>query len=75
MNYKLKQDIVIPAGTVFDDIVPIKTVRAPNCHCQYTLGFGANATGHLVVGTEPGDEGFDEWFEPVKDTVYMDIFS
>lgn len=63
MYYKLKQDLVIPAGTVFDDIVPIKTERTPDMHCGHTIGFGRNACGSLIVGTEPGDPEFDEWFE------------
>ena len=63
MNLRLKKDIVIPAGTIFDDNVAIKTARMPNSHVEHILGFGANATGHLVVGHEIGDTEFDEWFE------------
>lgn len=63
MKAKLKKDLVIPAGTIFDDIVPETTVRNTDAFICYTLGFGRNAAGDLYIGHEFGDEEFDEWFE------------
>lgn len=63
MKLKLKKDLVIPAGTVFGDIVPETTTRNTDAFVVLTMPFGRNATGELYVGHEVGDVEFDEWFE------------
>lgn len=67
MKLKLKQDITIPAGTIMDsDGVATKTERDPAAFVRYSLAFGPNSTGELLVGHEVGDDAFDEWFEAVE---------
>jgi hypothetical protein len=67
MKLRLKKDIIIKAGTVFDDAVAHTTERNASQFVVHTLGFGKNASGDLHVGHEVGDEGFDKWFEPVEE--------
>lgn len=64
MRLKLKQDIVIPAGTIMDsEGVPSKTTRDATAFISHSLPFGKNATGEMLIGHEVGDPEFDEWFE------------
>lgn len=65
MKLKLKKDLVIPAGQIFDDMVPESTTRNTEAFVLFTLPFGRNATGELYVGHEVGDPEFDEWFEKI----------
>ena len=64
-RFRLRQDITIPAGTIIEEMHVRKTEYGPGW-IEEVLGFGPNASGHLRVGTEPGDPGFDEWFEEVE---------
>jgi len=58
----LKKDIVIPAGTVFDDNVP-ESIQFGSDNYQHVIGFGKDASGSLYVGAEVGNAEFDEWFD------------
>lgn len=68
MKLRLKKQIVIPAGTIFDDSVP-ESISFGDDTFEHVIGFGKNASGSLFVGAEPHDAEFQEWFEtiPKKD--------
>lgn len=65
MRLKLKKDLIIPKGHLFDDIVPESTTRSTSAFVLTLIEFGRNATGELYVGHEMQDEEFQEWFEEV----------
>jgi hypothetical protein len=57
---RLKQTLVIPAGTLFGPAAE-KTVLAKG-HLEAILGFGRDASAHLVVDpTDGGDTLFEEF--------------
>jgi hypothetical protein len=63
-KYKLKKDIVIPAGTIFGN-APIRTVRYPTkehpiIDCVFSLN-NKDSSGTLTYYPE-----VYEWFETVK---------
>jgi hypothetical protein len=60
MKLRLKKDIVIPAGTVFND-APLKVVRKPGCYVESVIGLTPDAVGFFTCDTDCGDE----WFEKV----------
>jgi hypothetical protein len=62
MKARLKRDIVIPKGTIFEDDGVVRIDYGPD-HVMISLPFGKDATGDLRVGTEFGNRQFDEWFE------------
>jgi len=61
---RLKKDIVIKAGTLFDDKVP-ESIQFGSDNFEHVIGFGKNASGSLFVGAEEGDPEFDQYFERV----------
>lgn len=65
MKLRSKKDIIIPAGTVFEQ-APRKTERDAN-HAATIIGFGDNASGDLTVAANIGDAGFDDWFEQLPE--------
>ena len=62
MKKVLLKDIVIPAGTIFDD-APTRTLRAPFEHVECIIGLTTNTAGSLVY--DVSDE-LSEWFAEVK---------
>lgn len=67
---RLKRDITIPAGTIFDE-APIKTQRCGGVHFEHIFGLSKDSTGHLVYAIEPDtvEAGgqLEEFFEVVQD--------
>lgn len=61
MKVKLLKDILIPAGTIFEQAPT--TVRYSSPHAEYIIGFGDDSCGSLIVPIEPESE---EWFESLS---------
>jgi len=59
---RLKKDIVIPAGTVFDNIDGMEVEYASGNY-GHTLGLTENSSGSLVYGLDPFDPALEAWFE------------
>lgn len=66
MKLRLKQDLVIPAGTIFDEDGVPGSIHFGSDNVAHTVGFGRNASGTIYVGAEPQDAEFLEWFEEVQ---------
>lgn len=60
---RLKKDIVIKAGTVFDR-APAITKRGSNAF-ECIIGLTKNSAGSFVYYMEPSDSDLKEWFEEV----------
>lgn len=62
-KYRLLQDLVIPAGAVFDP-GPIETSFS-EVPIEYSLGLGPNHTGFVII---PCDriENLPDWFEAIE---------
>jgi len=62
---KLKKDIVIPAGTVFQccENMVLEAVRD-----TYTtsIGLTKDSDGEFVYSIDPDDPALDDWFEDIK---------
>ena len=70
MNYKLKKDIIIPAGTVLKP-APTKTLRTGHGHIQADIGLTSNTSGTFGYCLEfdlPEEEAkkLGEFFEAIK---------
>jgi hypothetical protein len=73
MKYRLKKDIVIPAGTIFDDASDEK-VRYGDGVIHYTVGLTKNSFGDFLYALD-GEEQEDgslnlmpelkKWFERI----------
>lgn len=68
-RFKLKKDLVIPAGTVFDG-APVR-VEYSYDNYEAIIGLTNNCAGHLVFGIEKDAHGelytdLDGWFEEVE---------
>jgi hypothetical protein len=59
---KLKKDIVIPAGTVFEGIDGL-TVDYGSGNYDYTFGLTKDTVGSLIYGVDTSDLALGEWFE------------
>ena len=62
MKKVLLKDIVIPAGTIFDD-APTKTTRLEGEHVECVIGLTKNTAGTLTY--DVSDE-LSDWFVEVK---------
>jgi hypothetical protein len=62
MKLVLLKDVVIPAGTIFDD-APIKTERAEGCFVDCVIGLTKDTAGTFTY--EVSNE-LNEWFAEVK---------
>lgn len=70
-DYRLKKDLVIPAGTRFSP-APTKTERAGDGHIEAVFGLSANTYGTVYYSLDPaaGDdlsEWFEEWAEVIAE--------
>lgn len=63
-GFKLKKDIVIPAGTEFFPS-PCKTVRFQDGHATAHIGLTNDTCGELDYFVDPDDEKMSDWFEEV----------
>lgn len=59
---KLKKDIVIPAGTVFEDVRG-EVVEYGNDNYEHTLGLTKDTHGTIVYGFDRADPEIWDWFE------------
>lgn len=64
MKWRLKQDIVIKAGTIFDS-APTETRRVGDGHAETIIGLTKNSYGSLVYSIEDKEE-LKDWFEEEK---------
>jgi hypothetical protein len=58
----LLKDIVIPAGTVFDD-APVRTDRSAGCYVETVIGLTPNTAGFLTYQVS---DDLGEWFAPLR---------
>lgn len=63
-RFKLKQNIVIPAGTEFSPS-PRKTVRFQDGHATAHIGLTKDSCGDLDYFVDPDDPELADWFEEV----------
>ena len=61
MKARLKRDIIIPAGTIFDD-APRRVYLALG-HVEHILGLTNDSAGSLAYFLDPDDAALAEWFE------------
>jgi hypothetical protein len=62
MKHVLMKDIVIPAGTIFDD-APLRTVRAPGAYMQTVIGLTRDTAGTFEYEVMDDNEWFQVWDE------------
>jgi hypothetical protein len=71
MKYRLKKDVVIPAGTVFDT-APVRTERAISEEpfdgsIDTIIGLTKDTSGTFTYALDPMDrEALEEHFQPVE---------
>ena len=63
MKLKLKKDIIIPEGTIFDDIVGSKSEFIYDQY-DYILALDNDTCARMIVSSES-----EEYFEEVKNNV------
>lgn len=62
-TYRLKKDIIIPAGTRFSS-APTKTERAGPGHIESEFGLSPNSYGTVYYSLDPrSKDDLSEWFE------------
>lgn len=61
-QYVLKKDIVIPAGTVFENIDGSRRTYVDS-NFEATIGLSKDSSGSVVYGVEPKDPACMEFFE------------
>lgn len=65
VRVKLKKDIVIKAGTIFES-APVETVRGRD-HVSHIVGFGRDSFGEFAVCVDPHDDPkITKWFEVIE---------
>ena len=65
-QFKLKKDIVIPAGTIFN-CVDGETRKYLNGNYSHLVALSNNTCGELIYGIETGFKKEEsEWFEEIK---------
>ncbi|NCC96395.1 MAG: hypothetical protein EOM02_06090 [Synergistales bacterium] len=65
MKFRLKKDIVIPAGMIFET-APKKTERFDDSMVGVDFGLTKDTSGYLTYGVDRDDPAVGEWFEEVK---------
>jgi hypothetical protein len=65
MKKRLKKDIVIKAGTIFDT-APKKTTRHGNDHFNCVVGLTNDSAGFFNYCIDEDDKELTEWFEDVE---------
>ena len=65
MKYRLKKDIVIPKGTIFDtETMPKHTAYGVCGWCENLIGLTKDTCGHFRYPIDfEEDENLKEWFE------------
>jgi hypothetical protein len=66
MKKRLKKDIVIKAGTVFDCIDGRKT-QYNNGNYSKLFGLTKNSYGEVIYSMDKDDKNLDEWFDDVEE--------
>lgn len=62
---RLKKDITIPAGTIFNDVRGM-TVEYGSDNYEHVLGLTKDSHGTLVYGFDRVDPKIWDWFEEVE---------
>jgi len=65
LKKRLLKDIVIPAGTVFDE-APMRIEHFESGHYHCTVGLTNDTSGDFTYHIDPLDSDIDEWFEDIK---------
>lgn len=63
----LKKDIIIPAGTVFQQ-APTHTDRIGEGHISHVIGLTKDSSGELTYCLDPGDPAIEDWFGDEPET-------
>ena len=63
---RLKKDIVIPAGTILENIGGIKTNYISHEWYEYLVGLTDDSCGHFRYDVDSGDIALLEYFEVVE---------
>lgn len=58
----LQRDLVIPAGTVFENCDGV-TRRFASGNFEATIGLSKDSSGSVVYGFEPNDATLRDWFK------------
>lgn len=64
---RLLKDIVIPAGTVFEERIGTTTYYADGDNYDVNFGITKDSSGRLVYGIDRDDIELNEWFEDVRE--------
>jgi hypothetical protein len=65
MNYRLKKDIVVKAGTIFEPILG-QVTKYVYSNYSHLFGLTNDSSGEIIYGIDPGDKEINDWFEEVK---------
>ena len=65
MKVRLKKDIVIKAGTVFET-APVKTERIGDGHVAHIFGLSKDTSGEISYCIESDDPDLQDWFEVLE---------
>lgn len=65
MKKILKKDLVIPAGTIFDE-APTKTERVGDGHIQAVIGITKDSCGYVEYFVGEDEEALKEWFGDIE---------
>jgi len=76
MKWRLKKDIVIKAGTIFDTSCS-KMELDPSCHGECIIGLTKDTAGHVIYEIGNSDDWKDpkfkraisRWFEPIMEGI------
>lgn len=66
VKMKLLRDIVIPAGTVFDEILGGSSTQYGTGNFAFIVGLTKDSSGQLVYGIDQDDPLLKDWFEEAK---------
>ena len=61
MKKRLLKDMVIPAGTIFDEAA--HKVEHHEGNYEAIIGLTDNSHGHVIYDIDPDDKYLDGWFE------------
>lgn len=65
MKKRLKKDIVIPAGSIFDE-APLRIEYNEGCY-SHVVGLTPNSHGDIVYCIDEADKDLSEWFEDAQE--------
>jgi len=66
LKKRLKKDIIIKAGTIFEDCSNRIIEMHDKEHIRYDFGFTKDGIGTVLCSYEKDDTELEEWFEDAK---------